>query len=375
MKTLYTRDASGAVRFWRMELNPDDPSQYRAVSGVLGGAEVPAAWTQAVAKNVGRSNATTPEEQAQAEVDATYRQKLDRKYHEDPDNVGAHKFFAPMLAKSLDSYVKQVLGRVAFVQPKLDGYRCTASAGGLISRQGKPWNLPHIVEALAPFFQDDPDLVLDGELYNHSLRDDFNTLGSLIKKGNRSPEEEARVRSTIQYHVYDLPSVPGGFSARVGELHTIYGYSKGLDDPLYDGPIRLVETHGFSLESQLQERYAGFMEQGYEGAMVRLDEPYEGGKRSKSLLKLKDFLDGEFELVNVEEGVGNWAGYAKTATIRLKDGREQSSGMRGSREFLAQVLREWRRYSQVTVRYQNVTPDGFLRFPIIVDWHEGERSY
>lgn len=375
MRTLYTRDASGSVRFWRMELDPSDPSRYRTVSGVLGGAEVPTGWTQAVAKNVGRSNATTPEEQAALEVEASYRQKLDRKYHEDPDNVGGHKFFAPMLAQTYDSYVRQVLGRAAFVQPKLDGYRCTASAGGLISRQGKPWNLPHIVEALAPFFEEDPDLVFDGELYNHSLRDDFNTLGSLIKKGNRTSAEEERVRATIQYHVYDLPSVPGGFSARIGELHTIYGYSKGLDDPLYDGPIRLVETYAFSLESQLQERYAGFMEQGYEGAMVRLDGPYDVGKRSKSLLKLKDFFDGEFELVRVEEGEGNWAGYAKTAVVRLPDGREQSSGMRGSQNFLRQLLLDWRQYSQVTVRYQNLTPDGFLRFPVIVDWHVGERSY
>lgn len=375
MKTLYTRDASGATRFWRMELNPDDPTQYRTISGVLGGAEVPTAWTTATPKNVGRANATTAAEQAVAEMEATYRQKLDRKYHEDPNNVGAHKFFAPMLAKTLDDRVKQVLGRVAFIQPKLDGYRCVASVGGLHSRQGKPWHLPHIVEALQPFFDEDPDLLFDGELYNHDLRDDFNTLGSLIKKGNRSSAEEERVRSTIQYHVYDLPGHSGGFSARIGELHTVYGYSKGLDDPLYDGPIRLVATHPITTQGSIDELYAGFMEQGYEGAMVRLDEPYEVGKRSKSLLKLKDFQDGEFELVRVEEGLGNWAGYAKTATIRLKDGREQSSGMRGSREFLAQVLRDWKRYSQVTVRYQNVTPDGFLRFPIIVDWHEGARSY
>lgn len=369
--TLYTRDASGAVRFWRMER---DGGLYRSVSGVLGGAEVASGWTTATPKNVGRSNATTAEEQALLEVEAQYKQKLDRKYHTSPDGVGGHKFFAPMLAKTYEGDTS-ILGRVAFTQPKLDGYRCTASAGGLISRQGKPWNLPHIVEALAPFFEEEPDLIFDGELYNHALRDDFNTLGSLIKKGNRTAAEEARVRSTIQYHVYDLPSNPGGFSERIKELHTIYGYSKGLDDPLYDGPIRLVETHPIGPISDLDRHFAAFMEQGYEGSMVRLDLPYEVGKRSKSLLKRKDFLDGEFELVRVEEGEGNWAGYAKTAVIRLADGREQSSGLRGSQEFTKQLLVDWRRYTQVTVRYQNLTPDGFLRFPVIVDWHVGERTY
>lgn len=368
MKTLYTRDASGATRFWRMELNPDDPAQYRTVSGVLGGAEVPSAWTQAVAKNVGRSNATTPEEQAQAEVDASYRQKLDRKYHEDPDNVGAHKFFAPMLAHRYSQGMFPLAGG-CWTQPKLDGFRCVASAGGMTSRQGKPFYIPHVWEQLEPIFARDPDLVLDGELYHHELREDFNTLGSLVKTQKRTPEQALRVVTHVQYHVYDVPSVQGGFGDRLEHLHLLFGGPGGL------GPIKVVETILAADEERLDVHFARYLRDGYEGAMVRFDLPYEVGKRSKSLLKLKDFQDGEFELVRVEEGVGNWAGYAKTATIRLKDGREQSSGMRGSREFLAQVLRDWKRYSQVTVRYQNVTPDGFLRFPIIVDWHEGERSY
>ena len=376
MKTLYTRDAAGATRFWRMELNPTDQTQYRTVSGLLGGAEVTTAWTTATPKNVGRANATTAEEQAILEMEATYRQKLDRKYHEDPNNVGAHKFFAPMLAKTLDNKTKQVLGRTAFIQPKLDGYRCVASVGGLHSRQGKPWHLPHIAEALKPWFDEDPDLVLDGELYGHRYHRDFNTLGSIIKKGtNRTEREDILARHFVEYHIYDIASHSGGFSDRIKELHTLYGYAKGLDDPLYDGPLRLVATFPITTMESLDQRYGEFMEQGYEGAMVRLDEPYEVGKRSKSLLKLKDFQDGEFELVDVKPGEGNWAGYAKTAVIRLADGREQSSGMRGSQEFLAQLLLDWRQYSQVTVRYQNVTPDGFLRFPIIVDWHTGARSY
>lgn len=86
MKTLYTRDASGSVRFWRMEINPDNPSQYRSVSGLVGGTHVAQMWTQAYAKNLGRSNETNAVEQAALEVKANYRQKLDRKYHEDPDN-------------------------------------------------------------------------------------------------------------------------------------------------------------------------------------------------------------------------------------------------------------------------------------------------
>lgn len=362
-KTLYTRDANGSVRFWRMEINPADASQYRTVSGVMGGAEVASGWTTATPKNVGRSNETSASQQAILEIEAEMRKKIDRKYGDDPNNVGRHKFFAPMLAHKWEGWT----GGPVWVQPKLDGLRCIATASGLTSRQGKPYNLPHIAEALAPLFEQNPDLVLDGELYNHDLKDDFNTLTSLIKRDKRTAEQEQRTRAVVQYHVYDLPSCPGGFRGRA----TLIGLSQSaLKDPLK----RVATFKADDLES-LDQHYGDFIAEGYEGMMIRLDQPYEVGKRSKSLLKRKDFLDAEFELVSIEEGQGNWAGYAKTAEITLPDGRTQSAGMRGSQAQMAELLKNRDKYSHVTVRYQALTPDGYLRFPVIVDWHEGERAY
>lgn len=364
-RTLYTRDASGAVRFWRMEL---DGSRYRSLSGVLGGAEVPTGWTQAVPKNVGRSNETTAEAQAALEVEAQYRQKLDRKYHESAEGVGGHKFFAPMLAQKYEEGLFPLAG-ACYAQPKLDGYRCIASAGGLTSRQGKPFHLPHVSDELRQLFADYPDLVLDGELYNHDLRDDFNTLGSLIKKGNRTPEQEERVASTVQYHVYDLPSHPGPFGERLAELLSLGAMY------LSDRIVKPVKTPKVVSLQALDDWYSQFLLDGYEGQMVRLDAPYEVGKRSRSLLKRKEFQDEEFELVRVEEGEGNWAGYAKRAVIRLADGREAGAGIKGNQAFTADLLQGWTKFKLVTVRYFALTPDGVPRFPVAVDWHEGEREY
>jgi DNA ligase-1 len=363
MRTLYTRDASGAVRFWRMEV---DGSRYRSLSGVLGGAEVPTGWTTATPKNVGRSNETSAEQQAQLEVDAHYRNKLDRKYHESADNVGAHKFFAPMLAQKFEGSLP---ANHAYVQPKLDGYRCIASAGGLTSRQGKQFFLPHIEAELRQLFADNPDVVLDGELYNHDLRDDFNTLGSLIKKQGRTPEQEERVQAMVQYHVYDLPSHAGNFGDRLAELLSLGSLY------LSDRVVKPVKTPKVVSLKAIDDWYSQFLLDGYEGQMVRLDAPYEVGKRSKHLLKRKEFQDEEFELVRVEEGEGNWAGYAKRAVIRLKDGREAGAGIKGNQAFTADLLQGWTKFNLVTVRYFALTPDGVPRFPVAVDWHEGKREY
>ena len=376
--TLYTRDASGTVRFWRMELNPERPDQYRTVAGVLGGAEVPSGWTTATPKNVGRSNETSSVEQAVLEVEAQYQKKRDRKYHDDPDNVGGYKFFAPMLAQKYEP-LKSLSGLAGpvYVQPKLDGIRAVICAEGATTRQGKPiMTVPHVLRDLEPVFSEYPDLVLDGELYNHDLRDDFNEVSSVVRRPKPSPADLAKAEKLVQYHIYDVAAgFDGGFGARIGSLHTLVGYAMGFSDPL-EAPasIRLVETYAAETGERMDELYAHFLAEGYEGQMVRLDAPYEEGKRSKHLLKRKEFQDAEFDLVRVEEGEGNWAGYAKTAVIRLPDGREQSSGMRGSMAMQADRLRTWTKFRKVTVRYQNLTPDGFLRFPVIVDWHEGERA-
>ncbi len=109
--------------------------------------------------------------------------------------------------------------------------------------------------------------------------------------------------------------------------------------------------------------------------MIRLDTPYEAGKRSKNLLKRKEFMDDEFQLVRIEEGNGNWQGYAKRAVIRLPDGRECGAGIKGNQDFTRQLLADASRYTHAMVRYFTLTPDGVPRFPVVVDWHEGARSH
>ena len=70
------------------------------------------------------------------------------------------------------------------MQPKLDGVRCliqyerrTRPREDVVvaySRTGKEWkNIQHILFNLNPWFQLNPNVILDGELYNHDLKNEF----------------------------------------------------------------------------------------------------------------------------------------------------------------------------------------------------------
>ena len=354
--TLYKRTSTGAIQVWFMEL---DGSLYRTTSGQRDGKKTTTEWTQATSKNIGRANETTPEQQAELEIESAYTHKLERDYRHSPDEIDTLDRFKPMLAtKWPDMKDKLALSScpALFIQPKLDGIRCIVNKNGMWSREGKPiLAAPHIFDILAPLFDRDPTLIFDGELYNHELKSDFNKIVSLVKKQKPTPEVLGESADTIQYWVYDLPSSKTTFGCRWQDALALIGD--------YHPKIIWVYTDTISYKD-IDETAGKFIERGYEGAMIRVDRPYEN-KRSQFLVKWKEFQDEEFEIVDIQEGDGNSAGMAARVILRLKDGKTFKAGMIGNETYLKQLLLEKDNHigELGTVVFQNYTPDGVPRFP------------
>lgn len=365
MQQLYKIDTKGKTRVWWIEY---DEEKYRTHAGILDGKIVVSGWQRPTEKNVGRSNATTVAEQVIAEVHAEYEKKQNQgKYHAELSNAafGAN-FIECMLASKFDDKKHKQYPYLS--QPKLDGIRCIVSKAGMQSRQGKPiTSCPHIMEALGPFFQAFPDAVLDGELYNHDLRDNFEKIVSLVRKTKPTTADYIEASKLVQYHVYDCV-MDAPFVDRLGFINQ-FDY-KSRYYPIVQG----VTTKDVFDEHDIETMLGHYLEMGYEGQMLRvMNSPYEG-KRSKNLIKHKEFEDDEFEIVSMEEGKGNWAGAVKRIEIRLKDGTTQFAGVRGKFDFLENLLYNDEGYTSVTVRYQNKTEDGKLRFPVVVAFWKGKRD-
>jgi DNA ligase-1 len=367
--TLYGKAKSGKTRFWHME---QDGDHYRSVSGTEGGAEVRSGWQIARPKNVGQSNATDGESQATSQIESQYRVRCEQGgYSVNREEAGKKSHFAPMLAAKWSDQKDQdqILARSVVVQPKLDGVRCIAKADGLWSRNGKPiLGAPHIIDALADFFEERPDAILDGELYNHDFKDDFDSIISCIKKQKPSPKDLALSKEVVQYHVYDMPLIQredGSVdieSSTIARCKTI----EQIVDSLRHSSIHLVESIICNSREEIDEAYGRWLEDGYEGQMVRTAFSFYQNRRTRDLLKRKEFIDEEFIVERIEEGKGNWAGAAKRVIGRLKDGRTFGAGMRGTYAAGAQKLKDAELYvgGTATIRYQNLTPDGIPRFGV-----------
>ncbi len=360
---LFKYSTKKQIQEWQIIAEDD---KFYTIEGIQNGKLTTSLPTICKAKNENKKNFRTPEQQALAEAQAKWQKKVDSGYNEVLS--AGDKFFKPMLADKLEDR-KDLLFKVrTFIQPKLDGLRCVNENNTLMSRNGKPYvACPHLHQT---------DVTFDGELYSHEYKEDFNKIVSLCKKIKPTQEELNEAADKVEMWVYDFPNFKGIFSIRYAAL---VGHLKIHPNP----KIKLVPTFEVFSMGDIERFHEKFLEEGYEGSIIRLDlGPYEN-KRSKQLLKYKNWMDEEFELVGAEEGEGGRAGTIGKFYVRLDKTKPYSieedinickSNVKGDFEFLREVWKDHKKYigTDATIKFFGFTPDGSLRFPYIIKLNRSE---
>ena len=366
---LFKRDTKGKVRTWTVQYgwDSDDVAGIRTISGLVDGEKITSVWNMSAPTNVGRSNARNTFEQAKFEAQAEWDKKNSKEYFADLKDIDSYENFKPMLAHDW----AKVQFEEGYTQPKLDGIRCLIDSRGMWTRAGKPINsCPHIWESVKSIFDTSPNIVLDGELYNHELKSDFQKIVSLVRKVKCRPEEIAESAKLVEYHTYDMydkDNTQLSFKERQSLLSDLVN---GLNS---NSMVVLVDTSKVWTFADIDKLYGQYTEAGYEGQMIRKDAPYEC-KRSKNLLKRKEFITEEFKVVKVVEGQGAWTGYAKRFILALPDGTEFGSGVRGTQAQLKELLESNVTPDWATCRYFELSNDGVPRFPVVIDYGTGVRE-
>ncbi len=361
LDTIYIKTKTGATNEWTIEVVNN---KYRSIAGQIGGKMKISEWTICYGKNIGRANATTDKEQAMLEAVAKRTKKLESGYFENIKHINKTQYFEPMLASKWEDS-KDKIQYPIFSQPKLDGIRCIITKDGMFSRNGKPIiSAPHIRESLDNAFDTYPDLILDGELYADKYANDFNKIVSLVKKTKPTDTDLKESKKNIQYWIYDIPSEDEKFCQRCYELDRLFG----IDRYSFNKHCVLVPTADCNNEDEVMELYGQYVEDGYEGQILRLDREYEN-KRSKSLMKHKSFVDEEYTILDIVEGEGNRTGTAGYMVFETAEGKRFKSNVKGTMKETAEMLKNKKKLigKEATIKYFNLTPDGIPRFPYVIN--------
>lgn len=286
MITIYKTDTSGKLRFLTASTESSDLIQ---TSGVVDTDKPVTHRKTCSRKNIGRSNETSPEDQAILEMNSLISGKLTEGYFKTINEAQNEVVILPMLAKSYDDEKHKIdWTKPVYIQPKFDGMRCLAFVTGgevlLMSRQGKTIEtVQHIVKELSKF----PDGVYDGELYAVSS---FQENMRLIKKYRKGETEK------VLYHIYDMVS-DNGFSERSMAISKIVNNFNS---------IVKVETVEIANESLINFHHSKFLAEGYEGSIIRhSNDGYKVNGRSSNLLKYKDFKDLALPIMDIVPGDAN----------------------------------------------------------------------
>lgn len=346
-KELFALDKKDGIKHWTIEVVG---AEIRVRHGKLDG-KMQTKLTTVKGKNIGRSNETSPEEQALLEAQSKYNKQLDKCYRPTPELAKSVGQVLPMLAHNYLNSGHRIV-YPCDVSPKLDGVRCVAAISGndvvLNSRGGKTYDCPeHIQTELLIISKVTGILRFDGELYIHGLP--LQDIVSAAKKPNINTPN-------LEFHVFDIAIADVPWSQRKTQVDSVEKASK-------TGAVKVVRNIQVSSEAAAEILLGKFMNDGYEGIMLRnLRGVYEFNHRSANLQKWKLMNDAEAKVLFVEEdkngeGVLNLhMSGDKTKIFKCK--------MKGSHEerlFANQkkLVGKW-----ITYKYQALTNDGLPQFPV-----------
>ena len=268
----------------------------------------------------------------------------------------------PMLAHPVSDRPIDYDSGPVFIQPKLDGVRCLIqydnSTVTAYSRTGKEWkNIDHILFNLKPFFQLNPNVVLDGELYNHDLKDDFEKIISCVRKTKPTDEHRAESEKLVQFHCYDVihPKL-NTFSERDEWIQ--------LNVPL-NFCVKHVDSIPVRSDDDALWQNSRSLKAGYEGSILRTNDPYQH-KRSHSLRKFKQFHDAEAKIIGWVAGKGKRIGTIGKFMAMDDDGNTFGMPVMDKQKYLEENFEKMQGWvgKIATFKYFERTKAGSYRHPL-----------
>ena len=323
----------------------------------------------------------TPIQQAELEYNSHMKKYLDKGYKKlseftnksfsectEPELLeflGSHKTDAngiikPMLAQQSDKCSPNVFEKEWYCSRKLDGTRCLLyyKDGEIYSasRGGKDYDVSSTLirqnKVLLNWFKQNPDLILDGELYAHGIP--LQRISGITRL--KTWEERCEI---LEYWIYDIVSSEP-FEERYKELMRLQELLKN------DLKVKVIDHYKVSGYLKIKKLHDQFVNEGFEGLVMRNPKKEYGiGKRSSLyMIKEKNYQDSEFEIVGFEEGLRD---EDMVFICKTSNGKQFQAKPIGPRELKYEYLENMEQIigKMATVKFFNWTEDGLPSQPIL----------
>jgi DNA ligase-1 len=327
-------------RYWTILL---EGSKITKKWGRINGKESSTSYFVERGKNIGKSNETTPEQQANIMMNFCVKKQKDAGYSEKNDVV-EYSLPRPMLATTWNGITDL---KHAFIQPKLDGVRLLVGRfkGNIImqSRTGKIMEFEHIRQN-CEFLEEGQ--FLDGEMFDPNLS--FEEITGIF----RGPSEN---HSKLNYHCFDffdLSKPDLTFNKRIELLDKFKVHQNFI----------MVSTSYIDIKDV--DKIHKSLSENYEGTIIR--DPngiYEFDKRSKTLMKFKDFFTKEYIITAWTVGKDNTIIWI----CKTESGKDFNVRPTGTTEYRKKLLTDAKSHigKFLTVKYQETTTKHKVpRFPV-----------
>jgi DNA ligase-1 len=345
---LYSLDAHGQVRQWDISVmaQKDGSAIITRVHGLQNGKRQINNKAISEGKNIGRSNETTPFEQAVSEAESMWKKALDKGFQETiPDFSEPAKIWLPMKAQSWHKQSHKII-YPAYIQPKFNGVRSLVEAKEeeIIyhsSRNKTYTTINHLDSYIREYFN--KDIIPDGEIYVHLWP--LNKIVSSVKKCH--PETRQ-----LQFWIFDLAITDKMFEHRWAWIDEHI--------PKHHPFIKKAPTFLVKNKEDVERYYEKFISAGYEGAMIRnAHGMYRFKYRSADILKKPEYLREEFLIVGGKEGTGLDKGCV-IFMCKAKNEKEFEVRPQGSVELRREYFKNLKKYigKNLTVKYKELTAYG-----------------
>jgi len=358
---LFGSEKNGKIKVWSANVSLKDNIATSTITyGYIDGKKQIITREYNCGKNKGKINETTPYQQCLFETERKWKDKREKENYNIKDEEKDENKIFPMLAStySINSTKKNDIIYPCLAQPKLDGLRCIMyMRDGVVLAQTRSGSyfesISFLTESMKDIFTYDPTLILDGELYTMDIP--FETLAGLLKKKKISNIDRGLLEKHVKYHIYDLIS-DETFDIRFDRLSKI-----NLN--IY---TKFVNTILLSCIKDFQSYFCLFIEQGYEGIMLRNKKGiYRQGYRSHDLQKYKEFKEAEYPIIGFEEGEGRDKGCVIWICCN-ENKKEFRVRPRGTLEQRREWFNNGYEYigKNITVIYQELSEQNIPRFPV-----------